>query len=59
MLVILTKTNIVGDGSLDVNTLLISVDQIVSINNLPSSVLVTASEEIPHVRSTYSELASD
>lgn len=58
MLVILTKTNTVGDGSLDVNALLISVDHIVSINN-PSSVLVTASEEIPHVRPSYSELASD
>lgn len=49
-----------SNSSFDVDTLLILVNPIVSINNLPSSVLVVrASEELPCVRSTNSKLGSD
>lgn len=50
----------VSNSSRSADTLLIPVERIVSINNLPSSVLVVgASKEIPHVRSTNSKLGSD
>lgn len=59
-MVIILKLKRVSNGSFDVDTLLIPVEHIVSINNLPSSVLVVrASEEIPCVRSTNSKLGSD
>lgn len=49
-----------SNGSFDVDSSLIPVDHIVSINNLPSSVLVVrASQELPCVRSTNSKLGND
>lgn len=54
------EENAVNNGSRSVDTHLIPVERILSINNLHSSVLVVGeSKEIPHVRSTNSKLGSD